>query len=134
VARRSGHNTSDLASGLDILPTLCDYAGIAPPEGIRGSSLRTAIEGGSWKRRYVVSELAVYGTPERQGRMLRTRRHKYVAFNGGARPEQLFDLDLDPGEVYNLAGQAESAPMLQEHRNLLRAWMAETKDSFRIPA
>jgi arylsulfatase A-like enzyme len=134
VRGKGEHNTRDLASGLDIFPTLCDYAGIAPPEGIRGSSLRTAIEGGFWQRSYLVSELAVYGVPERQGRMLRTQRHKYVVFNGGARPEQLFDLDLDPGEVYNLAGQAGSAPVLQEHRNLLRAWMAETKDPFRIPA
>jgi hypothetical protein len=29
--------------------------------------------------------------------MVRTARYKYVAFNGGARPEQLFDLRTDPG-------------------------------------
>jgi arylsulfatase A-like enzyme len=39
-----------VSTGLDILPTLCDYAGIAPPKNLLGSSLRPIAQG----RRIVV--------------------------------------------------------------------------------
>jgi hypothetical protein len=86
-------------------------------------------EGRSLARKFVVSELR-YGDEKREGRMLRTSRHKYVVFNGGARPEQLFDLTLDPGETQNLAYSPVAEPLLGEHRNLLRRWLKETGDDF----
>ncbi len=132
VKARGLVDSRSLVSGLDVLPTLCDYAGIPAPPGLRGASLRPAIEQRAWNRRFVVSELSEYGGNERQGRMLRTRRYKYVAFNGGARPEQLFDLQLDPGETVNLARRPEAAQILREHRGLLGQWIAETGDDFRI--
>jgi glucosamine-6-phosphate deaminase len=66
--------------------------------------------------------------------MLRTSRYKYVVFNGGKRPEQLFDLQLDPGEVYNLARRPEAASTLQQHRELLLGWIETTRDDFSFPA
>ena len=134
VARRGVIDDRALVSGLDILPTMCDYAGIRPPETLRGKSLRPAVEGRELERAFVVSELSVYGGKEREGRMLRTSRYKYVAFNGGARPEQLFDLELDPGETRNLALLPAAAAVLGEHRALLRHWIRETGDDFTPPA
>ncbi len=134
VARRGVVDDRALVSGMDVLPTMCDYAGIPQPTDVRGMSLRPAIEGDEFDREFVVSELAHFGGDDRQGRMLRTQRFKYVAFNGGARPEQLFDLQLDPGEVNNLAYKPEGKSELDRHRKLLRAWTAETKDDFHIPA
>ena len=133
VARRGVSDDSSLVSGLDILPTLCDYAGIRGPETMRGRSLRAAIEGRNWERRFVVSELSVFGGKERQGRMLCTSRYKYIVFNGGQRPEQLFDLELDPGETVNLARNPDSAAVLSEHRALLKQWLAGTRDDFAPP-
>ena len=52
--------------------------------------------------------------------MLRTEPHKYVVFDLGQRPEQLFDLLTDPGESRNLAGEAGSKGLLEQHRALLR--------------
>ncbi len=119
-----------LVSGLDILPTICDYTGVAPPDLAMGRSLRPAIEGAGFERDFVVSELSEYGAAARQGRMLRTPRYKYIAFNGGARPEQLFDLQLDPGEVYNLAGRPDAAAVLAEHRVHLTKWIEKSGDDF----
>lgn len=133
LERRGVVDDKALASGIDVLPTLCDYAGIPTPRGVRGKSLRPAIAGRGWSREFVVSELSHFGGEDRQGRMLRTSRYKYVAFNGGARPEQFFDLDLDPGEVRNLALATEEHPELKRHRDLLRGWIAETADDFRLP-
>ncbi|MCX6617336.1 MAG: choline-sulfatase, partial [Acidobacteria bacterium] len=99
----------------------------------RGRSLRPAIEGKMLDRTFVVSELSEYDEKQRQGRMLRTARYKYIVFNGGRRPEQLFDLQFDPGEVCNLAGRPGAA-VLGEHRDLLARWIADTNDDFKIPA
>ncbi len=121
-----------LASLTDILPTFCDYAGISPPPEIRGTSLRPAVEGRPLSRKFAVSELR-YADETREGRMLRTARHKYIVFNSGARPEQLFDLSIDPGEKCNLAREKSAEAVLRQHRKLLRGWIAETGDDFVIP-
>ncbi len=75
----------------------------------------------------VAAELR-YGSPDREGRMIRTARHKYVRFNSGARAEQLFDLEFDPGETRNLAGEPEAEAILKQHRARLRSWQDETGD------
>jgi len=134
IRQRGAWDHRTLVSGLDLLPTLCDYAGVAPPTLLRGRSLRPAIEGKTLDRTFVVSELSEYDEKPRQGRMLRTARYKYIVFNGGRRPEQLFDLQFDPGEVCNLAARPSAAAVLSEHRDLLARWIADTNDDFKIPA
>lgn len=130
---RSGHTEyGTLASLADLAPTFCDYAGIAAPPEVRGISLRPVLEGGTVARTFVAGEL-IYQDQTREGRMIRTARHKYVVFNGGARPEQLFDLDTDPGEVLNLAARPEGQAELDRHRAILRAWIRTTRDDFKMP-
>lgn len=124
----AGKRHSGLASLLDILPTFCDYAGVPAPKGIRGRSLRPLFEGGAWDRLFAASELR-YGSADREGRMIRTSRYKYIRFNSGARAEQLFDLEFDPGETRNLAAEPSSAAILEEHRRLLKRWQQETGDA-----
>lgn len=132
ITRRGVVDRHSLASLTDILPTFCDYAGIPAPKDLRGESLRSAVEGRPLSRKFAVSELR-YGDEKREGRMLRTTQYKYVAFNGGARPYQLFNLSVDPGETQNLADSAVAAPVLREHRELLREWSAGTRDDFTPP-
>jgi arylsulfatase A-like enzyme len=114
-----------LASLADLLPTLCDFGGIDAPKDLEGASLRRPAA-----RTHVSSELR-YGSAEREGRMIRTARYKYVAFSGGARREQLFDLEHDPGEVFNLVNRPEAGGALEEHRRLLGRWVSQTGDDFR---
>ncbi len=134
IKQRGAWDRRTLVSGLDVVPTVCDYAGVKPPALMRGRSLRSAIEGKPLDRAFVVSELSEYDEKEHQGRMLRTARYKYVVFNGGKRPEQLFDLQFDPGEVCNLAAGAGAKAVLGEHRDLLARWVKDTNDDFRFPS
>ncbi|MHB8897586.1 MAG: sulfatase family protein [Thermoguttaceae bacterium] len=109
--------------GLDLLPTLCDFAGIEPPAGLRGRSVRPLAEGrrpNQWREELVVESLA--------GRTLRTDRFKYNVYATGRNREQLIDLQADPGEMVNLAGDADHAAVLQQHRDRLRAWAKKTGD------
>jgi arylsulfatase A-like enzyme len=107
-----------LVSGLDVLPTVCDYAGVEVPEHVRGRSLRPLLEGDNvtW-REFVPSEV------QQTGRMIRTPGHKYVTYEGDP-VEQLFDMESDPGETKNLAADATHADALEAHRKLLRDWEA----------
>lgn len=43
-------------------------------------------------------------------------------------PEELYDLETDPHEIYNLAGSPEHQPVLNELRAALDRWISETGD------
>lgn len=121
-----------LASAIDLLPTMCDYAGIAVDASVSGVSLRRVIEQPDRPGRpYVVAELQPdTHDSAKLGRMLRTPRYKYVAFSYGRHPEMLFDVISDPGELRNLARLPEAEPILREHRQRLKEWIAERGDHF----
>lgn len=133
LPRRSVKDYMSLASLIDLFPTFCDFAGVAPPPGLRGASLRPAIESGKpLTRDFAVSEQGHFGAPDREGRMLRALTHKYIAYNGGDRPEQLFDLVHDPGETLNLALAEPASPLLKQCRAQLAAWARQHNDGFRL--
>lgn len=125
-------NRHDLVSLLDLMPTLCDYAGLSLPAGMHGTSLRGALNGEPLERDYAISEVR-YGSGSREGRMVRSRRYKYISFNSGSFPEQLFDLQEDPGETVNVARDASSRQVLDQHRAFLKGWGQRTQDDF-VPA
>ncbi len=117
-AREGARDLRHLVSGLDVVPTVCDYVGIQPPPQQRGRSLRGLLEGKSpdWAS-FLAAEV------QRTGRMIRTERYKYIAYHGDP-VEQLFDMQQDPGETRNLAGQSQQAGVLDDHRKMLRDWEA----------
>lgn len=131
-----------VSSGLDILPTLCDLAGLPVPPAVTGRSLRPLLERPAdsdddppWRDEIVVETWPFQGDPGRRSlaRMVRTSRYKYAVYSWGRYREQLFDLERDPGEMVNLAVSARHLPVLQEHRDRLRRWCLETGDEF-LPA
>ena len=116
-----------LVSGFDLAPTLCDYAGTPPPPDVRGRSLRAVIEGGNpaW-RDYVVAHNYVVG------RMVRSPRYKYIAYQGD-QTEQLFDMADDPHETRNLALDPAAAGPLAEHRRMAAEWEGQLKPAAAPP-
>jgi arylsulfatase A-like enzyme len=112
-----------ISNGLDLLPTLCDYAGIKAPGGLPGASVRPLIErktGVTWRDSLVVES--------QDGRAIRTERYKYCVYDSGKRREQLTDLKNDPGEMKNLAEDPTYKTVLGKHRRLLRNWVEKTSD------
>lgn len=106
-----------VSTGLDILPTLCDYAGIDIPNHLLGKSLRPLAEAksvGNW-RTYVASE-------NDYTRMIRSQRFKYCAFDDPGSKEMLVDMENDPGELQNLVDDPKYRVVLSEHRKLLAEW------------
>ena len=106
-----------VSSGQDIIPTLCDFAGLEIPAPLKGRSVRALAQGArpsSWRE----TQVAENG----ESRMVRSARYKYVVYAAGARRELLTDMVTDPGELKNLALDPKFAPVLAEHRHLLIAW------------
>ena len=122
-----------ISTGLDLFPTICDYAQVEPPTDLPGRSLRTLAEGRSvdaWRDHVIAEtffgpEIGGLGT---HGRMVRTEHYKYIMYSWGKHREQLFDMRTDPGEMVNLAIEHRYRGILEEHRSLLERWMVETGD------
>jgi choline-sulfatase len=126
--QRSRIDSDHLVSGLDIMPTLCDYAGIRAPENMRGVSLRPILEGKpAPSRDFIVTEVQA-----NTGRMVRTNRYKYVTYIDEPR-QQLFDMKGDPGETRNLAADARYASVVADHRELLYEWESRLDVAKRVP-
>ena len=117
-------NNSLVSNGLDVLPTLCDYAGVSIPNYLLGRTLRPVAEGrgDNARRPYVVAE-------NNTGRMLRSDRYKYCVYTSGVIRESLVDLKTDPGEIKNLAGLPQFHKTLNQHRDYLKQWIVESKDT-----
>lgn len=117
--------------GLDLLPTLCDYAGASAPEGLLGQSLRPVVEGaGSAPRRDSLVVEAFLHLPDPQGRTVHTGRYKYTAYSRGRLREMFVDLQEDPGEMFNRIGDASLARVIKDHRAMLEEWCIDTDDEF----
>lgn len=112
-----------ISNGLDVLPTLCDYAGVPTPNDLLGRTIRMLAEGHDdhARRPYIVAENTT-------GRMLRTDHHKYCVYEHGEHRESLVDLHEDPGEMHNLATSDEHQEILNEHRAHLHDWIEESND------
>jgi choline-sulfatase len=114
-----------ISTGLDLIPTLCDFAGIPVPETLDGRSFRAWVvpdeEVDSWR------ECLVF---ENEGsRTVVTDRHKYSVYGNGEPREMLVDLENDPGEMINLAVDPDSLDTLRRHRQQLRKWYAESHET-----
>lgn len=122
-----------LVSSLDLFPTLCSYAGITAPAGLRGKDLTGVLTGSSPapKRKYVASQWHTeWGFTVSPGRMIRTDRYKYIHYLEGDFDE-LYDLEKDPYEKINVAGKREYANALHEMKALFEEYLSETNDNYR---
>jgi arylsulfatase A-like enzyme len=120
-------NRDGLASnGLDLLPTLCGFAGITTGDLHKGENLRSLVVGKRIATRR--SSLVVENNGARL--LLFDKTWKYmtdsipaVSPDNGSNQEMLFNLGNDPGEQNNLAIYPERYnKQLVRARKLLREW------------
>ncbi|HET9228561.1 MAG TPA: sulfatase, partial [Thermoanaerobaculia bacterium] len=104
---RQGKKIEGLVQTIDLFPTILKAAGLPiPPQ--EGQDLEKT-------RRAVFAEHS-----DRLGAMVRTREFKYID-----QGPQLYDLNADPGETRNLAGQGLAIE--RELADLLRRWQADRR-------
>lgn len=128
-----------VSTGLDLLPTLCDYAGIEAPQDLHGCSIRAQVEApdGASAHSVIVAQTnlaPLYGVDGgTYGRMIRNDRYKYIVYSRGRRREQLFDLQTDPDEMRDLSEVSAQAETLQSLRYELATRGRRTSDPFVVP-
>ena len=139
---KHGTSTRLVNTGIDLIPTLCDYAGIQAPDGLPGLSLKDSANGVTShdpREHVIVSDRLIQGVPvdgrlpTPDGRMLRGQRYKYTVYSEGKHRESLVDLEKDPGEMKNLAGDPGFEKILNRHRVMLAEWCNKTHDTFKVP-
>lgn len=118
------------AQPIDILPTLCELAGVTveASQMFEGRSFAGAVLGGEARHRdYVVSGCHIHasdGVPPRKATtpFLTTREWGYAPVGAGGRPE-LYDLAADPLAEHDLA--AEHGQVVRELHELFVQHLAE---------
>lgn len=122
-------------NGIDLIPSILDWAGAETPADCRGTSLRYAVEKpeSESEHDFVVCETVFAQTGGTKGWALRTPRYKYVLYEAGANREMLFDMDTDRLEMTNLAIESRYKPVLERHRELLRLWMEDNLPPMEYP-
>jgi arylsulfatase A-like enzyme len=128
-----------VSMNLDFFPTVFDYAGITPPAGLPGRSVRPLVEGraGAVGHGFIVGQDDLSADDKVSariyGRMLRTSRYKYIRFSAGRRREQFFDVALDPGEMTDLSQDPRHTKEIERHRRMLDDWFVSAGDPFPNP-
>ncbi len=119
-----------LVSTIDILPTLCDLADIAPPDGIDGRSLRPWLENPDRPTGRDVLFAEYHGKQNWRVpiRMVRSKTWKYVRYRRYG--EELYHLEIDPGELKNLANDPRFAAVKKDLSVQLDRWIERTEDPF----
>ncbi|MCU0247026.1 MAG: sulfatase-like hydrolase/transferase [Bryobacter sp.] len=114
VPAKRVNRTHLVSSTVDLLPTLCDFAGIPAPAGLPGLSfhpIAMAKKPATWR-----DDLLIELTG---GKCVRGQRYKYSVWDRGENREMLIDLKKDPGEMRNLANDPASATVLAACREKL---------------
>jgi arylsulfatase len=109
----------DAVELMDIMPTVLDVLKIPlPPHGVDGMSLMPLIVGRPLNRRYIHGENARLPPARSSVHFLTDGRWKYVWFPETA-TEQLFHIDGDSGETFDLAHDTESSEVVSAMRDLM---------------
>lgn len=96
-----GRRCDSMCHIMDLCPTICRFAGIAPPAGIEAQGLNLALKDEKSKVR--PSIVAQYRDCQRA---MRTDEWKLILYSvNGVKTTQLFNVKKDPWEMTNLAGK-----------------------------
>ncbi|MFT6810984.1 MAG: arylsulfatase A-like enzyme [Saprospiraceae bacterium] len=113
--------TNLISNGLDLLPTVCDYAGIKGGSDPRGKSLRPLLEGRKikWPK--------TLGVESEIGKMVvATNGLKYIRYDGAGFEEQLLNLKEDPYETTHFTNDPKYSRQLKELKSIYdNEWFRE---------
>jgi iduronate 2-sulfatase len=117
---------------VDLHATLADLCGLEAPK-TDGTSLKPLLEDPDrpWDRAaftqvsrgtpITTGEATKRQSPWFMGRSVRTERYRYTEWDGGKKGAQLYDYEVDPGELKNLVDDPGLAPVRERLSALLGA-------------
>jgi N-acetylglucosamine-6-sulfatase len=128
----AGRSIDELALNIDLAPTLLELCGAPTAQGMHGRSLVPLLRGerAPWRDSFVIEYFSdrVFPWVEKMGYLaLRTRRYKYIHYVDLAGMDELYDLDADPYELANLAGQDAGRAALERLKPELQRLIAASR-------
>ena len=116
-----GRVVDEMVLNIDLAPTFLELAGLDPHPAMQGMSWKALAEGAQavpWRDGFLMQYYKELGNvPTCYG--IRTRTHKLVVYPNVPEWDQLFDLEKDPYEIRNLAGDAALRADLQKRLDVL---------------
>jgi len=107
-----GQKTTQPAELIDIYPTLLELAGLPPQDSLEGLSLGPQLRNPRAKR-----NRPAITTHNHDNHGVRSERWRYIVYADGS--EELYDMQKDPNERNNLAGDPQYAEVIEAHRRWL---------------
>ena len=124
-AEGNGQASDELVELVDLLPTMCELWGIDKDEQFEGTSFVPLLEdpGRAWKE----AAFSMVPSPLR-GQSVRTKQYRYTEYRkegmdvheGEPSGVELYDLEADPHEQVNLAGNSDYAGIQAKMKARLR--------------
>lgn len=125
----SAGNRAELATNMDIMPSVLDLVGLDVPDR-HGKSLSPELKGESGAGRHnLLVEYHGLRFLYSQRALIRRDGMKFIFTPGDF--DELYDLSDDPGETRNLVSELPNASVLAEMRSLLMAETARLDDPLR---
>ena len=125
-----GITTEQIALNVDIAPTILELAGLKVPQEMQGHSLVPLLNGGNpeWRTDFLCEHLFEHPKiPKSEG--VRTQRWKYIRyFEQQPVYEELYDLENEPHEAYNLTGNPKYAGELERLRKRCNELIEKAKE------
>ena len=106
-----------VSNGLDLLPTVCDYAGVKGQSDPRGLSVKSIVEGktpATWR--------TSLGVESEIGHMVVGDKCKLIKYDAAGPEEQLLDLKKDPLETKHFTNAPSHAKLLADMRKEFARW------------
>ena len=121
----------ELASNMDIMPTLMDLCGIPIPDGLDGINLGPALraDGDTIRRDSFLAEFHGLRFLYSQRAIITDDGWKYIFTPGD--DDELFDLNTDPWELRNLLKSGDAAEKTKEMLDRLESAVHEHRDPLR---
>ena len=129
---KPGTRSNQFFTHVDFAPTLLGMAGLTPPKEMQGANLAAPVLSG--KRSGPDSAFfQIFGPFSGDGttdgwRGVRTDRYMYARYKD--KPWVLYDVEKDPFQLKNLAGEASARSLQTEMDRKLAQWMERTGDNW----
>lgn len=129
---QAGSTVEKMALSLDLAPTILDLAGVPVPHRMHGRSLVPFLNGSSppsWRKDWLYEYYEYPGNQQiKPHRGVRTDRYKLIHYYSAPEEFELYDLQNDPGEIYNLYGDSRHAELFKQLTKRIQELREETGD------
>lgn len=123
-----GRVVTDMVANIDIAPTFLALAGVTAPDGVKidGMSYVDQLMGrphdGLWRNQINYEYYWEYNYPQTPTTFaLRGVKYKYIQYHGVWDTEELYDLETDPKEMFNLIANPAYRDVVKQYRSALFA-------------